>query len=80
MVTSWAGPLPSDEASPRGPCAVGVVFLGEALRAVHRPRSTPNSTLRLLIEKMNQSGRCSAGSRPHVHDPTAPKDTGVDGI
>jgi len=36
---SRAGPLPSDEASPRGPGAVDVAFLGDALAA--RERRSP---------------------------------------
>ena len=68
-VTSRAGPIPSDEASPRGPGAVDVTFLGEGGTAARERRSpaafhAQHRSLRLLIEEMNQSGRCSDGSRP----------------
>ena len=127
--------LPSDEASPRGPGAVDVAFLGDALAArerrspavfrgphrleflflleafdsvteqrtaiggsggkgsgvleqSRRRRSPPPRHARApagpqtvrpppsgsLIEKTNQSGRCSNGSWPHVGDPTARRD------
>jgi hypothetical protein len=45
-------------------------------REPRAPPGTRTTALRHLIEKTNESGRFSAGSRPQVRDPTAHRDPG----